>query len=319
MQEKLKQLGIPYRENVLLSQFTGMNLRGMIPTIAYPRTCAQMVALCRYVFANNLSYEILGNVTNTYLCENFSRDIVICTNKLKEVEIKEDGTVTVESGYNLSKLSKQMVDKGYAGFEGLVGIPGTVGAAVINNSGAFGCDMEGVVKECLCLSMNTGNLIVFTNEQLGFTYRNSLLKGKKDFCVLSVTFKQSHSLFLPDESNAILQSNLNSRHNFIDGRRKSLGTVFVSQTMVELYKRHRIALLLWKILNFPNKLLFNRKDLALYLQFLCLGHPELARHCDSIGRFCWDLETSEKDFFHYLDTMKSLSGGKLKLEIEIKE
>lgn len=319
MQEVLNQMGISYKEYESLSRFTGMNVKGVIPLIAYPVTCEQLLYLCRYIASNKLTYEIIGSATNTYFCEGFTRDIVIVVRHLSTIDFHDDGSFTVESGYNLTKLSKQMVLKGYVGFEGLVGIPGTIGAAVINNSGAFGCDMGNIVKECQLLSMEKGELITLSKKELCFSPRHSSLKGKKDFCLLNITFNAPRKRVSPEELQTIMYQNMEIRRTVIDGKRKSLGTVFVASTMCELYKRHRFALLMWKILNLPNKLFFHRSDWSLYLQFLCLNHPELARHCDSIGRFCWEKETTEADFFYYINTMQSLAGGKLKLEIELKK
>lgn len=319
MQKILKRLGIPFQIDVPIRQLTGINQLDVLPLVAMPHTCEQMQQLCEYVMSERLSYEIIGGATNTYFCEGFTRDIVILTRQLNHINFHADGSFTAECGYGLSKLSKQMVDRGYAGFEGLVGIPGTIGAAVINNSGAFGCEMKDVVKSCLILSLKDGTRRTLTKEELDFSPRHSSLKGNIDYCLLSVTFTSPQkSTYINEELQAIMRRNLEIRRTKIDGKRKSLGTVFIAFTMQELYNRHYLAMLAWKILNIPNKLFFHRQDWSLCLQFFCLRHPELAKHCDSIGRFCWDKGTTEKDFFYYIDTMQALSGGKLKLEIELK-
>lgn len=319
MQETLRRLGIPFQENVPIRQLTGINQQGVLPLVAMPHTCEQMRQLCGYVMVQQLTYEIIGGATNTYFCEGFTRDIVILTRRLNHITFHDDGSFMAECGYGLSKLSRQMVDRGYAGFEGLVGIPGTIGAAVINNSGAFGCEMKGVVRQCQVLSLKDGTIQTLSKEELEFSTRHSSLKGNTGYCLLSVTFTPPHkSPYTTEELQAIMRRNMEVRRTKIDGKRKSLGTVFVASTMHQLYQRHRFAMLAWKGLNIPNKLFFHRQDWSLFLQFLCLGHPELAKHCDSIGRFCWEKDTTEKDFFYYIDTMQALAGGKLKLEIEIK-
>ena len=319
MQETLKRLGITFQVDVPIRQLTGTNQPGVLPLLAVPDSCEKMCQLCEYVVAERLTYEIIGGITNTYFCEGFMRDIVILTRHLRHITFHDDGSFTAECGYGLSKLAKEMIDKGYAGFEGLAGIPGTVGAAVINNSGAFGCEMKDVVEQCQVFSLKDGKMRTLTKEELDFSPRHSSLKGKTGYCLLSVTFTPPHkSRYTTEELQATMRRNMEIRRTKIDGKRKSLGTVFVASTMPELYKRHRLAMLAWKVLNIPNKLFFHRQYWSLRLQFLCLGHLELARHCDSIGRFCWDKETKESDFFHYIDTMQALAGGKLKLEIEIK-
>lgn len=318
MQQTLDQAGIAYKKDMPINLLTGMNQTGVIPLVAYPSSFQQMIDLCNILVKKNLSWEILGGMTNTYLCESFKRDIVVSTRKFNRANQSEGGILTVDSGCNLTSISKHLVEKGIIGYEGLVGIPGTVGAAAINNSGAFGCEMSHVVKGIQCVSMLNGELKYFINDELQYKRRKSILKGHKEYCVLSVDLDVSR-LGTAKELQALMKRNLEIRRTKIDGKRKSLGTVFVAASMKELYNRHHLAMFCWKVLNLPNKLLWHRHELSLYLQFLCLGHPELARHCDSIGRFTWDKNTTEANFFEYIHTMQNLADGKLVLEIDIKD
>lgn len=317
MKDFLEQEHIPYECNVSFHKLTHMNQCGVLPLVIYPQNRDHLIKLCEEIRRRSLTFEFLGGLTNTYLCNSFKRDVIIITTGVKEI-YKTSTAISVDCGYSLTKISRQLVKLGIKGFEGLVGIPGTVGAACINNCGAFGCEMADVVVGCLGFSLQDGMLHYFSREELQFTTRSSVLKDSKDFCLLNVDFdisRKSDKKLL----DIITNKNIKTRRLLIDGKRKSLGTIFIATTMKELYKRHKIALLCWKILNLPNKLFFHRSDWSLFLQFLCLRHPELAKHCDSIGRFCWDSNTSEADFMQYLHTMQTLAEGKLLYEINIKK
>lgn len=302
-------------------QLTGMNSTKILPLVVWPSTQSQLVDLCKSIaFANDKTYDILGGVTNTYLCESFQRDIVILTTKLNRIFTNQSTTnvVNVECGCNLTKIAKQMVNEGYLGYEGLVGIPGTVGGAAINNSGAFGCEMSNVVRGVWCLSMKDGSLKYFRNADLQYKIRSSILKGQNKFLVLSVDLDIQRK-GEPKELISKMDQNMKIRRTQIDGKRKSLGTIFVASSMQELYCHHRTATFCGKLLNLPNKYLFHRHDWEVAIRFFCLGHLELAKYCDSLGRFCWSEDTTERDFFHYINIMQSLAKGKLELEIEIKK
>ena len=316
MKNFLEQEKIPYKSSVPIHSLTHLNQEGILPLVVYPQNCDHLLKLCKEIRQRKLTFEFLGGLTNTYLCNFFARDIVIITKDVKEI-YKTNAAIWVDCGFNLTRLSKQLIELGIKGYEGLIGIPGTVGAACINNSGAFGCEMSKVVAACECFSLEDGELHYFSNEDLQFTTRSSILKRNKSYCLLRVQLNISRK---GDKKllNAIASYNANIRKHKIDGKRKSLGTVFVATTMKELYKRHKIALFLWKILNLPNKIFFHRSDWSLFLQFWCLGHSELAKHCDSIGRFCWDKNTKEADFMQYLHIMQTLAKGKLEYEIDIK-
>lgn len=86
-------------------------------------------------------FFILGNGSNT-LCPDEGYDgLVICTKDLNEIEIEND-LVVCESGVDLFKLNSFLAENNLSGLEWSYGIPGTIGGAVVMNSGAFGSCMS---------------------------------------------------------------------------------------------------------------------------------------------------------------------------------
>lgn len=141
----LKTNEIYYKENVQLSELSGMNVQGLLPIVAYPNSMSQLANLYIEVVRRNITYDILAGLTNTYLSNGYFRDIVIMTTKVKEKIRENEDRVWVGCGYSLTKISNEFSREGIAGYEGFVGIPGTIGAAAINNSGAFNSSMSKVV------------------------------------------------------------------------------------------------------------------------------------------------------------------------------
>lgn len=312
----LEQNGIIYKEKIPLQKISGMNQKGILPLIAYPDSVEKLKVLVREIFKRELSYDIFGGLTNTYLCESYKRDIVVITTKVQDLTDNGD-SICVGCGYNLTKLSKTLANKGISGYEGFIGIPGTVGAAAINNSGAFSSSMSKVV---IGIHVFNGEKVAYLdNSQLQYTTRHSILKGDiSKGIVLSVVLDTTRK----ESTDALIQKIAEiSRHRKtnIDGRRKSLGSVFVSSTLKELYNHHKVAMSVKKICNQPFKILFRSKRINTYLDFIFLGKPWLAKHCDSLNRFCWDRNTTEEDFFDYIKNMQELAHNKLTLEIEIKK
>ena len=317
MRDFLMQKQIPYKESVMIGQLTGMNQKGTLPLVVYPDSINKLKNLMIEIWERGINYDILGGLSNTYLCESYYRDIVIITTYVRDY-IHQYKSILIGCGYNLTKLSNELSNEGIAGYEGFIGIPGTVGAAAINNSGAFTSSMSKVVLGILLLN-EKGDEEFLNKEQLQYNTRNSLLKRNlKRGVVLAVTLDISKKT---DTKSLIEKINMfkKIRKEKIDGKRKSLGSIFVSSTLHNLYKHHRIAILLKKILNQPLKLLFHDQRINTYMDFLFLGKPTLAKHCDSLNRFSWDKNTTEKDFFFYLDSMQKLAHNELTLEIEIKK
>lgn len=317
MKHFLEKSHIKYKENVCIHDLTGMNQNSILPIVSYPDSIASLLQLVNEIKKHNYSFEVLGGITNTYLCNSFYRDIVIITTKMKDLTYY-DGTIEVSCGYNLTKLSKELSNKGIGGYEGFIGIPGTVGAAAINNSGAFNSCMSKVVKFIKYLNTETGDIESINNRELKYDTRTSVLKGANNIIVLSVILDTSFH----DDKNSInrkIEINSTYRKKNVDGKRKSLGSIFVSSSLKYLFDNHKIAFTLKKICNFPFKHVFHSTKINTYLDFLFLGNPNLAAHCDSLNRFTWSDRTTEKDFINYISYMQKLSNNKLILEIEIKK
>lgn len=316
MKTFLEQQAIAYKECIPIKQITGMNQKGIIPLIAYPNSIKEVKVLMQEIFKRGLSYDVLGGLTNTYLCESFKRDIVVITTKVLDINIS-DSSICVGCGYNLTRLSKELVNKGIAGYEGFIGIPGTVGAAAINNSGAFSSSMSKVVIG-VNIFTQMGEVKFMNKAELQYKNRSSILKEHASkSVVLSVLLNTANN-----ENIESLKHKINKMSQYrkahIDGKRKSLGSVFVSSTLKDIYNQHKFAIAMKKICNYPFKILFHSSKINTYLDFLFLGKPSLAKHCDSFNRFCWDKNTTEQDFFTYIKNMQELAHNKLTLEIDIK-
>lgn len=81
------------------------------------------------------------------------------------------------------------VSRGFAGVENLSLIPGTVGAAPIQNIGAYGTEVKDVITRVEAVNSVSGNRESFTNAACGFTYRNSIFKETRRFVITSVIFR----------------------------------------------------------------------------------------------------------------------------------
>jgi UDP-N-acetylmuramate dehydrogenase len=127
-------------------------------------------------------------------------------------ESDDEILVTCGSGETLDELINQMVDKGYSGLENLSAIPGTVGAAPVQNVGAYGVDMSELIFEVEAFDFSSNQIKKFTKDECKFGYRESFFKtpfGKKYF-IVSVSFKLkkyfSANLNYPDLKNKFIDS-----------------------------------------------------------------------------------------------------------------
>lgn len=134
----------------------------------------------------NLSKEkrikvtILGNGSNVLVSDKGIEGITIII-KIAGLEITENEEkikVIVGAGEKIAKIGRIFLQKEISGFEEISGIPGTIGGAVRMNAGAHGKEMKDIVKSVKCLDYN-GKEKVFSNEEMKFDYRRSMLKEEK--------------------------------------------------------------------------------------------------------------------------------------------
>lgn len=316
MRQFLKANKIAYKVDVLILTLTGIPHQGTLPLVVYPQSYSQLKMVYEYVLNHHLTFDVLGAITNTYLSSSYHRDVIIKTTRLRTIEHGTD-TLRVACGCMLSRVAKELSMQGYEGYEGFVGIPGTIGAAAINNSGAFNSIMSKVVRSVTLLTPSLQTK-TYTNKELHYGPRTSLLKGIHDGSVLLYVDLDVTRRGQKDEIDRIIQKNELYRRTYIDGKRKSLGTCFVASSMHHLYRRHHMRMMFKKMASFLIKPFISSQEMNCFLDFLFLGCPAMARHCDSLNRFAWDKHTTEQDFFRYIDTMQSLAGNNLNLEIEIR-
>ena len=97
--------------------------------------------------------------------------------------------LTVQAGEDWDGVVAAFLEAGWVGVEALSGIPGTVGAAPIQNIGAYGADVASLVASVRVLSRRTGEVVELPASACGFSYRHSRFKAHPaDSVVLAVTF-----------------------------------------------------------------------------------------------------------------------------------
>ncbi len=134
----------------------------------------ELVAGVRLAWQHDVPVLLLGGGTNILVADAGVRGLVIL-NGCARFTIDDDGLLCVESGQPLADLAQWCVEQGWAGLEWAVGIPGTVGGAVVGNAGAYGGYMADCVQRVQLL-LPDGALAEWPTERLDYGYRTSALK-----------------------------------------------------------------------------------------------------------------------------------------------
>ena len=122
----------------------------------------------------------------------FDGIVVYMNNKgIKRIVDDDDkAVVRVQAGEDWPEFVKQMVAKGLHGVENLANIPGKVGAAPVQNIGAYGMELKDSFLQCEAIHLESGKKRTFDNKECSFGYRNSIFKGmlRGQYVITSVDF-----------------------------------------------------------------------------------------------------------------------------------
>lgn len=156
----------------------------------------------------------LGEGSNILLIDSFSG--LILKNEIKGIEVLKETDQSVHlkvgAGENWHGLVLHCVNQGWGGIENLSLIPGTVGAAPIQNIGAYGVEVKEVIDEVEFYDMTSDQIRIFKKEECQFSYRDSLFKqqGKGKWIITHVYFTLSKNPIIKAEYGA-LQAELQKR------------------------------------------------------------------------------------------------------------
>ena len=152
-------------------------------------------------------FVILGGGSNIVFVKDFDGIVVHPTNKGINIISENDNEAVVEAaaGETWSNLAWTMTRQGYYGLENLVEIPGCVGAAPIQNVGAYGREAKDVIKYVVAYEIATGTKKTFTNKECRFGYRNSIFKNelKDQYIVIAVGFALSKTMEVTTNYSAL--------------------------------------------------------------------------------------------------------------------
>ena len=139
-----------------------------------------------FISSKKINFCILGEGSNVVLPNLLNKFVIKIS--FNEISI-EDNLITVGAGKNWDDFVLWSLENGYSGLENLSGIPGSIGAAPIQNIGAYGSEVSEFIEEVICFDMESNSFIGFTNTDCKFSYRQSIFQDKDSLIVVKVKFK----------------------------------------------------------------------------------------------------------------------------------
>ncbi|MGC1217472.1 MAG: UDP-N-acetylmuramate dehydrogenase [Phormidesmis sp.] len=192
-----------------LAKLTTFRLGGQAQWLALPKTPQQLRAALIWGKENSLAVTMLGAGSNLLISDSGLPGLVICTRALRHSEFDPvTGRVIAAAGEPWSSLAWKAARNGLKGFEWTIGIPGTVGGAVVMNAGAHGGETADLLVETEVITTD-GQLSILKPEDLAYRYRTSNLQSAN----LQGANLQSANLQSANLQSASLQSASSQKHN----------------------------------------------------------------------------------------------------------
>lgn len=181
------------QERVDMAAYNTMGISATTRFFAEVNTLEKLKKVLAFSRQEDTSIYFLGGGSNVLFIDDYNGLLVRMNFKGKEIQDENEHEVLLKigAGENWHELVLYCVEQGWGGVENLSLIPGSVGAAPIQNIGAYGVELEQVFVSLYAMEVATGDLKKFSKEECEFGYRDSIFKNelKGKYVICSVVLK----------------------------------------------------------------------------------------------------------------------------------
>ncbi|AQS35559.1 UDP-N-acetylmuramate dehydrogenase [Shewanella psychrophila] len=172
---------VPYS----LKSYNTFQIEHSCGQLIHAKTKDELISACLELYLSDEPFLVLGGGSNIVLTDDYLGSVVhIETKGIEFTEDDEYHYLSVAAGENWPQLVERTLSMSIAGLENLALIPGTVGAAPIQNIGAYGVELMQLCDWVEYLDLRTGDLKRLNAHECLFKYRDSIFKGDLLTCAV---------------------------------------------------------------------------------------------------------------------------------------
>ena len=209
------------KENEMMSKHTYYGIGGPADAYITPQDRNDLSTILQYADENSIPAYFIGSGSNLLVSDKGINGLVLSPGKAFRNLKFRDCNVFAESGVMLGKVVRESIKRNLSGVESLIGVPGTLGGALVMNAGAFGGEISNYLQSVDVMNMK-GEIVSYSPQNLDFSYRFSSFK-KNEFIVSAnfVLKKENSKIINMRKDNANKGRKMNQPLKF-----RSAGSVF---------------------------------------------------------------------------------------------
>ena len=175
-QDLIKKFSRSVSTNIELSKYSWFNLGGPAELFFKPENKNQLIEFLKHIKENKLKITVLGAGSNTLIRDEGIKGVVIKLGpNFSKIELINENTIQVGAATLDRKISNFAKENGIGSLEFLSCIPGSIGGAVIMNSGCYGCDISKVLSSITVIDVQNCIEKQIPREDIDFFYRGTNL------------------------------------------------------------------------------------------------------------------------------------------------
>lgn len=179
---------------ISLKNYTTMRLGGDARFMVPVSSADEVAAIYRNAQKQNLPIFVLGGGSNV-IARDEGFDGIVLLNRIMGFEVLSNDylapTIKIGSGENWDEVVARIVQMGLSGIEALSAIPGTAGAAPVQNIGAYGQELADTLESVEAYDSVDDRMVVLSAEDCSLSYRHSIFRGDAvgRYCITSITLR----------------------------------------------------------------------------------------------------------------------------------
>jgi len=163
------------RRNALMAPYTSYCIGGPADLLLEAVSVDEIVRAVGLARSSGVPVTVLGGASNVLVADEGIRGLVILNRAVGFERLAGEERVSVQSGTSLRKLARWAIAQGLAGLEWAIGVPGSLGGALVGNAGAYGGSMSEIVERVQVLTSG-GDAAWWSVADMAYRYRSSRIK-----------------------------------------------------------------------------------------------------------------------------------------------